>query len=75
VAEQLELLLGPQLARREARRMEEAPEVVPRLAKWAAAAAETRPGLIPQKIAVRPDASTSGTADLTAGASGTFSLA
>ena len=32
------------------------------LAKWAFAAAETRPGLIPQKIAVSPGARTSGTA-------------
>ena len=34
------------------------------LAKWAFAAAETRPGLIPQKIAVRPGARTSGTSEL-----------
>ena len=31
------------------------------LAKWAFAAAETRPGLIPQKIAVSPRPRTSGT--------------
>ena len=31
------------------------------LAKWAFAAAETRPGLIPQKIAVSPGPRTSGT--------------
>jgi hypothetical protein len=33
------------------------------LAKWALAAAETRPGLIPQKTAVSPGARTSGTSD------------
>src|SRR6187401_3245654 len=33
------------------------------LAKWAFATAETRPGLIPQKIAVRPGPRTSGTSD------------
>jgi hypothetical protein len=33
------------------------------LAKWALAAAETRPGLIPQKTAVSPGPRTSGTSD------------
>jgi hypothetical protein len=44
-------------------------------ANAAPAAADARPGLMPQKTAARPGASTSGTAlssGLTAGASGTF---
>jgi hypothetical protein len=40
------------------------------LAKWALAAAETRPGLIPQKIAVRPRARTSGTSEAVSGLRG-----
>src|SRR5262249_35437168 len=37
-------------------------------AKWAAAASEKRPGLMPQKMTSRPGASTSGTADGVGGA-------
>src|SRR4029453_7476611 len=42
------------------------------LAKWAAAAAETRPGLIPQKITFRSSERTSGTALFTLPVPGRF---